>query len=144
MLTSNISHSQQSQLLTSRPLRGFRGLNATFYGFCRIVRRAATRRWPLVIIMSSTTLRCQRALGFFNSYGLSVSITNNIPRHQCHMVRCKRPPKAAFQMSMAAGSAKHICSSLGNGVIYSIPYLSNQLLRGDIASSDVFNGLRCS
>lgn len=63
---------------------------------------------------------------------------------QCHMVRCKRPPKAAFEMSMAASSVKHICSSLGSRVIYSIPYLSNQLLRGDIASSDVINGLRCS
>lgn len=144
MLTRNISHSQQLQLLTRKPLWGFCSLNATFYGFCRIVRHAATCRGPLVIIKSSTALWCQRALGFFNSYGLSASITNNIPCHQCHMVRCKSCPKAAFEMSTAAGSAKHICSSLGNRVIYSIPYLSNQLLRGDIASSDVFNGLRCS
>lgn len=78
--------------------------------------------------------------GLFSSFpAFSASITNNIPGHQCHMVRCRRPPKAAFLMSMAASSAKHICSSLGNRVKYSPPYLSNQLLRGgDIASSDIF------
>lgn len=57
------------------------------------------------------------------------------------MVRCIRSPKAVFEMSMAATSVKHICSSLGNTVIYSVPYVSNQLLRGNIASSDVINGL---
>lgn len=93
---------------------------------------------------ASTTLRCQRASLSQQLPSLCVSITNNIACHECHMVRCKRPPKAAFEMSMAAGSVRHICSSLGKRVIYSIPYLSNQLLRGDIASSDVINGLHCS
>ncbi len=96
-------------------------------------------------LMASTALQCQGALTFVQQLlSLSVSITNNTACHQCHMARCKRPPKAAFEMSMAAGSAEHICSSLGSRVIYSITDLSNQLVRGDGASSDVFNGLRCS
>lgn len=61
------------------------------------------------------------------------------PRPSVSYGEVQTTPKAAFLMSMAASSAKHICSSLGNRVKYSPPYLSNQLLRGgDFASSDIF------
>lgn len=119
MLTSNISHSQQLKLLTSKLLRGFHVWMSPTMDFVVLFAMQQPISHRHIAPISYRTLQCQRALCFFSYrlFCLSVSITIHLPCHQCHMVRCRRSPKAAFEMSMAASSAKHICSSLGNRVI---------------------------
>lgn len=112
MLTSNISHSRQSrqqQLLDKLATPGI------LWFECRLLS-ILSNYWP-AIWPRAIIVQLPQHCGVRKYFPPTVTqpfclITSNITCHQCHMARCKRPPQAAFEMSMAASFVKHICSSL--------------------------------
>lgn len=109
---SNIRHARQSwqQQHLDKPVTPGISLSechllSTFSNYWPVSGHEPSSLSFLITAVSESTL-LQQLLS------LSASITSNIACYQCHMVRCKRPPRAAFEMSVAASFVKHICLSL--------------------------------